>query len=369
MKPRTLLILVIALAALALFVFKRSRQEESVPAPELGQRVLHADDVNAIERVEITSGTQHVALARADGQWVVETMWNYPARFEQLASLLRELDRLRIGEVIQGGTQMLDEFGLTENGTNFPARIKLFGAGGTLVDDIIIGQPRVSAAMATGFSLPDSRYVRSGQGPVVLTEPFLDEPQRRPTDWIKSQLVSFQLNSVLTMAAIPASGDAYTIKRETNGDYTGSGSLEGKTINAASAEIWFRAFQSLSTRSIIDPAIPAETLARGSAGTAIAHLTNGIVVRAELGAQTSENLGHYGWLSFEYQEPPPLESTDTNTIAADKTARDAARAEVERLQAEYAPWTFVFDYSQVSKFIFLRDQLVIETTTNAPANP
>ncbi|MBW7908652.1 MAG: DUF4340 domain-containing protein [Kiritimatiellae bacterium] len=369
MKSRTLILLLIVLVALAMFISKLGRRSHEASPTELGQRVLHTKDINAVERIELTSGTQQVVLARTDGEWVVGSLWDYPAQFEPIAALLRQLDQLRVGEVIRGGTEILDEFGLAESATSFPVRVKLFESAGVATDDLLIGLPRTSSAMPAGYSMPDSRYYRSGDGEVVIAEPFVEEVRRRPTDWIVSKLPSFGPGEIGSMSAYPTNGVMYALDRDADGTYSGAGALTGKVINVASAEIWFRSLQNLSTRSIVDPATDAEALARGAGGSAVAHLTNGIVVRVELGALTPENMGHYGWLTFTYEEPPALEHGDEAALAADRAARDAVRAEAEKLQAQYGHWNYVFDYSQATKLLFLPDQLIVANAAPPPLPP
>lgn len=361
MKIRTLLILVIALGALALLVFKGRQKEQSAASSEIGKRVLHTRDVNATAKVEITSGDQRVSLLRTNDEWVVETLWNYPANFDQLASMLRSLDLLKIGEVIRGGANTLGEFGLADSETSFPAHIKLFDSTGALADDIALGLPRTSQAMNMGFAAPDSRYILTHDGEVVLAEPFMNDVPRRARDWIDSNLPHYGPAEILSITAEPTNGKPYAVTRSGADEYTGARALSKKQINAENAAVWFRAFQALSTRTIAEPDTPPDILRRGSGGSVSAHLTNGIIVRAELGAISEENMGHYGWLSFTYDAPPALDTTDTNALAADADARAAAEKETARLQKRYEPWIYIFDYSQASKFMMAPDQLLSPT--------
>lgn len=364
MKFRTLLILVIVLGALALLVFKSRKSEQASASSEAGQRILKIDDINNVTKMEIVSGEKHTVLLRTNDHWVVATLWNYPARFDQLASTLRSLDLLRIGEVIRGGAATLDEFGLAESATSFPAHIKLYDASGAPTDEITIGQPRISQTMNMGFSAPDSRYIQIGEDTVVLAEPFMNDVRRRPGDWIESNLPHYGPGEIVSMSAEPTNGKPYSVTRTGKNEYTGSRALKKKAISVESAELWFRALQSLSTRTIAEPDTPPNILNRGSGGSATAQLTNGIVVRVDIGARSEENMGHYGWLTFSYDAPPPLESTDTNALAADAEARAAAEKETKRLQERYEPWIYILDYTQTAKLMMAPAQL---TETNAPA--
>ncbi|MCZ7590701.1 MAG: DUF4340 domain-containing protein [Kiritimatiellae bacterium] len=228
MKFRSLLILVIILGALAALVFKTRQNAQSSASSESGQRVLKIDDINNVAKIEITSGKEHVVLLRTNDRWTVETLWNYPAQFDQLASTLRTLDLLRIGEVIRGGAATLDEFGLADSDTSFPAHLKLFDASGALTDEITIGQPRISQAMNMGFSAPDSRYIQIGKGEVVLAEPFMNDVRRRPSDWIESNLPHYGPGDIASMSAEPTNGKPYSVTRLGENEYAGGGALKRK---------------------------------------------------------------------------------------------------------------------------------------------
>lgn len=337
MSYRTLFLLVVALAILGFLATRSLKSDRTAPTIERGRRVL-SGDVNEVVRLEVVSGTQRVALARSGDQWVVESLWNYPARFEELAALLRNLDRLRIAEPIRGGERLLAEFGLDDNATNPPVAIRLFGANGRLMDEIRVGQPRLSPAMTQGFRLPDSRYVQIGHGAVVLAEPYLEDVRRRASDWIRGTVLDVRAADIRAMHAEPHHAAAYSVQRTEGEAYVGSGALEGKPINAQGADLWFRALQGLTAQTIADPVTPAETLGRTAADVVQADLTNGVRIRVELGAFTAEEQRRYAWLTAE--------------------ASDAsARAEAERLQKEIGGWIYELSYSQAAKLMVLPEQM------------
>ncbi|HMP75986.1 MAG TPA: DUF4340 domain-containing protein [Kiritimatiellia bacterium] len=367
MKPRTLLILIALVAVLGVLALWLARRPEAIPPPEAGQRLLTIPDVNTLTRVEISSGTQQVTLVRTGDDWAVETLWNFPARFSQLADLLRGMDNLRVAEVLRGGTSVLGEFGLVDDSTNFPARVKLYGPDGRLSDDVLFGNPRTAAAMPNTFSPPDSRYARAGRGPVVLVEPFLTDIRRRPSDWIETALFDLRPDAITMMTAVPSNDAMYAISRAPDGALTGINILQDKPINGASADIWFRAFRAITAVTVVDPAIPHETLGRAEAEVAIARASNGLIARVELGAQADDASARYAWMTFDYEEPDPLQTDDAEAASADAALRNATRNEVERLQREVSPWTFVFSFSQAQKFIFLRDQLIAAQSERTPA--
>ncbi len=359
MKVRTLIVLGVCCAALAALALWTVRRQPAGPAPEIGARLLRTEDINSITRVELFSGTQTVALARADDGWVVETRWNYPARFDQLVGLLRDLDSLRVAEIIRGGSEILADVGLTEDGEQKPVLIRLFAGGLEPADEIHLGKPRASAAMARGFQLPDSRYARRARGPVVLVEPFINDVSRRPSDWIRTAILDIRSAEIARMMAAPSNDAMYAVARAEDGGYWGQNMLHDQTINAPSADIWFRAFQGVVAQDVVDPAIPRGELGTEPAERAAAYLKNGLVVHVELGRAADDEGRRYAWFSFDYEGPEEGDERFGEDHAA-------AKAELERLNREVAPWTYVLGFSQANKFIFLRDQLV---AAPAPSEP
>jgi hypothetical protein len=351
MKTRTLLILGFICALMAMLVLWVLKREQDAPPPEIGSRFLLTEDINAVSRIEISSGTQIVTLVRSATGWAVESRWNFPAQFSQIADLLRGLDQLRVSEIIRGGAEILPEVGLSEDKTNVTLRIRLFTGGDKPSDELQFGKPRASAALARGFHLPDSRYARRSRGPVVLVEPFLNDVSPRPSDWMRVNVLDIRAADIVRMMAVPSNDIMYAIVRADDGAYTGQNGLLDQTINAPSADLWFRAFQGVVVRDVVDPAIGREHLGSAEAELAAAHLKNGLVVRAEFGHKIIEEGLRYAWFSFDY-EGPDEESPDFTD------EHRSARAELDRLNREIAPWTFLMSESQVSAFLMVRDQLI-----------
>ncbi|MCS6771986.1 MAG: DUF4340 domain-containing protein [Kiritimatiellae bacterium] len=353
MKPRTLVLLAAALIVLSIAAYwSQQRDLAAQQASEVGSRLLKLEDINQVVRVDLISGTQSVSIARTGEGWVNRSRWDYPARFETLAAFLRDLDRLRVAEVIRGGAEILPDVGLVDDGTNTPLIVRLYTeASVDPADELTIGKPRAATAMAQGFSLPDSRFMRRARGPVVLAEPFIQDVPRRASDWIRATVLDIKASEIRRMMAVPSNDFMYAIIRADDSSYIGEGSLHGVSINTAGAESWFRAFQGIMARDVADPATARESLGYDSADLAVAHLTNGLVVRVHIGATAGDEGRRYAWLDFDYEGPAEGEENDHEGFAN-------ARAELERYRKDLGKWTFVLDDSQVRRLLFFRDQLV-----------
>lgn len=357
MKARTLVQLIIALAILGGWAYWSSHRKPAGDiGPARGSRVLPIGDLNAIAKVEIISGTQQVTLARSGDAWRVEDLWRYPAHFDQLASLLRALADLKVGEVIRGGTEHLDEFGLlVTNGTEAltqPALIRLTEDAGTATE-ITVGQPRATAAGPGSFSMPDSQYVRVGTGPVLLAAPLLDRVARRGQDWLNRQAVDLPGSEVITISLRRADGSSYGVSLATNGVFTGSGSLADQPINAPGASQWMGSLQGFTFSSLADPQADRAPFGLDRADVTTLQTRDGLVVTATVGG--TNDLGErYALFSAEVAE-------GASTSAAPRAAE---------LQARLQPWTYLISASAAQGLAMLREQLIAATSaTNAPLAP
>lgn len=355
MKVRTLVQLIITLAILGGWAYWSSHRKPAGGAgPARGSRILPVGDLNAIATVQIISGTQQVTLARSGDAWRVEELWRHPANFDQLASLLRALADLKVGEVIRGGIDHLDEFGLllSTNGTGGfkqPALIRLTEDAGT-VTEITVGQPRATAAGPGSFSMPDSQYVRVGSGPVLLAAPLLEPVARRGQDWLNRQVVDLPGTEVSSVTHKRSDGSTYGVSLDTNGVFSGSGSLADQPINGPGASQWMGSLQGFTFTSLADPKADRAPLGLDRADVTTLRTKDGLMVTATVGG-TNELGERYALFSAEVAE-------GASTSAAPRAAE---------LNARLQTWTYLISANSAQSLAMLREQLIAATSaTNAP---
>lgn len=346
MKSRTLVQLVVALVILgALAWWSSHRGAQRAEGPARGSKVLQVADFAAVAQVEISSGTQKVTLARSGESWVVASLWNHPAQFDELSSLIRRLADLKVGEVIRGGAGHLAEFGLGEEAT----LVRLLDAGGGVLAEVALGHPR-AARDPRSFSMPDSQFARVGEGPVLLAAPYLDSVPKAGRDWLNRRPIDVAGSDVASIELKRATGDRYGVSRDTNGQWTASGSLEDQPLNTAGAEQWTRALQGFVVNSLVDPQSDRAALGLDAADVTTVQTRDGLVITATVGG-TNDIGERYARFSAD--------------VAAD--AGTSAVAQATSLQASLNPWTYVISASAAQSLAMLREQLIAATTTNAPA--
>lgn len=369
MKSRTFIILLLALAGLSGLTWFASRPSGSSGRLTTGARLLPDYDPNALGRVELTSGTQSVALVRGETGWTVEARWNYPADFDRLTRLLRDLDRLKVGDVIRGGTESLSDFGLAtvtaNNATTVPAELRLLDTSGRETAYLVLGQPRMTSD-PVGFAIPDSQFARLNDGPVVLVAPYLDEIPRRADDWLDRIILNVDATSITSMQAHLRDGTHYGLRRE-NGQLVGDGTLAGKSINSYNADQWFRIWQNLTTLSVVDPARDRATLGFDQADTVEARTADGLHLKVQLG-QTDEQGARLAQFTVEWEAPPLADNLDGDVRTAAEKEQQAAGEKAMALQKRISPWVYALPINVGQQFVTSPDQLYV-APTNAPAQP
>ena len=146
-----------------------------------GKPVLPAFDVSEVAKVEI-GGTKKLTLAASDAGWTIETLYGYPADVTKIRENLLKLKDLTVGQSAKG--QKIDP------GT--PVALK-DAKGKTLAETTLGGQhmskPKGQAAQFGGGGYPDGRYVKFGDG-VVLVKETLDAFDGDPKKWCEARICS-----------------------------------------------------------------------------------------------------------------------------------------------------------------------------------
>ena len=372
MKSRTLLYLLLALAALAITTRLATRTGNDQATLATGKALLAEFDPNALTRLQISGGTQEVVLARGDQGWTVESLWQYPADFDRLREFLRALEQLKIGDVIRDGTTALADFGLATITANqaatHPTEVRWQTAGTTEAGYLVLGQPRRSIAPGE-FGAPDSFFARLNDGPVLLVAPHLEAPPHDAADWLNREIMNVEGARVTLMQASLRDGTRYGVQRN-EGGYEGRDAMAGKNINSGNADLWLRTWQELNIATVLDPKGDRAAWGLDHPDVVEARTRDGLHLKVQLGDADEEG-GRPAVFTVSWEAPPLADGLDD---AARATAEKEQQAEGERamaLQKRLAPWVFKLSGSTANQFTLLQNQLLAAepAATNAPAAP
>lgn len=380
MNPRVLIVLLIVLAALvgvSVFTGRHAAPPPATPTEEAA-RLLPGLDVNAVAAVEVTEGQTTNRLARVADRWVVDSLWNYPARFETVAEHVRRLADLAAGQAVKGGLDCLADFGLqgapADSNATATTVVTLRDAAGQELARLEIGKPRTRMieAMPGGEGYPDGQYVRANGGPVQILGETLTTLPRADEDWIDRRLAAVPPGDVAAVEVRKEDGTAYRLEAA-DGAYRLADQKPDEDINTESAARLAMALQDLQCATVSDPAATQEF----GAVDEFALLTrDGRRYTVRLGRRILEPEGRLARVSVAYTRPtPPADNpADTNAAAAraafdEQSAATARKADEEN--KALAPWTYVIYNYYAEAMTLRRDQVVKPkpapaAATNAP---
>lgn len=374
----------------------RMRQDGGV---KRGDLVFKDLDVNQAAKVVITKGTNSVTLAQKGEAWVAESLFGYPAEFDTLRPNLAKLVTLKVGDVLQGGTAHLDEFGLGATATT----LELKTADDKPVAKLLLGENRKGADDGSGFGAGnEGRFVHVENGPVVLVEENFDAISADPVSWVNKQILNLPTPDV-TEAGVSNSNGTFTVKVESDSKYTVDGLKDTEEVDAGRAGRLHRGLQYISFEDVADPAKPDAEYGFDKADVYMCNLKNGLSYTALVGKVTAK--GRYAKFNAEYKEPAgpteeqadklvPTASTNavaaagTNTVAGASTnappRSELVKKKLEELKAEHQkkvdetkaklaemdkvkPWVFVINTYSAESLAPTRADIVKPKAAPAPA--
>lgn len=202
----TLLSVVLATAA----VYERAASL----APQFDPRAFFPGltaQLPGLSEIEVVSKTGTLHIRQADGRWVVVERDSYPADVAQVRAAGTGLADLQAIEAKTSRADWLTYLGLGAPPAGDATQLKLTGAGGMVLADVLIGQTQ---------GMPDalgrtSMYVRKpSENQSWLARGYL-VPRAGLADWLDKAAVVIARDRVKGAVVDPAEGASYTLSRDT----------------------------------------------------------------------------------------------------------------------------------------------------------
>ena len=199
-----LLVLVVIIGGIGFYFQKRSQSEWTESASPAGAKVLEFP-INDVARIEIRTTTGTVHLVKKNEIWVVEDRSDYPANFDRVSRLVRQLWELRPVQQLKIGPSQFSRLELVEpgKGDNAGSDIDLKGKDGKSLAKLVAGKQTFTmheGAMARFGNMPSGRYVLSSQsGKVALVNASIDTDSQ-PRSWLKRDFVKIDNPASISVA-------------------------------------------------------------------------------------------------------------------------------------------------------------------------
>ncbi len=197
----------VLLAVLA--VYQRAAQL----APKFEPRAFFpglSGQLNGVTEVDVTSKTGTLHIRQMQGKWNVAERDSFPADAMQVAAAGRGLGDLEIIEPKTARADWLNYLGLGAPPMGDATEVKLIGAGGKVLADLLIGQ-----AQGTPDELGRSLlYVRRpDQNQSWLARGYLT-PKAAVADWLDKNVVAIARDRLKGAVVKPPMGPSYTLARD-----------------------------------------------------------------------------------------------------------------------------------------------------------
>ena len=349
---------VFVVLAVGAFVLRSGGGSGGAHEAARGAAVVEASAFDSVAHVAVKQGGDTQELTRKDGVWVVQSMGGYPADFALVKQHLVALAQLEVGQVVRGGAKNLEEFGLDDAQALV---ITLKDAAGAELASVSLGNSRTGGG---------GRYVRAGEGEVVLVSDGLTSFPARNTAWVAPQLVHVNSTDLVRVEST-VSNTVSKIGVGPGNTFTIEGLPEGKQVDAAKAGQLARALQYLNFDDVAAPDATDEALGLTDAVTWKGETQAGVVYTLAVGAKSDKG-GAWVKLTAAAGELPAPERGEMDDAAweqaqaAHQAKVDAAQTQVAELQAKTA-WRFHIPTHNAGNFRVSRGELITDPPKPEPA--
>ena len=231
MKRQNLLVLssltVVVIVVAALFTQSRAPQtiiEKETLYPELAKKI------NDVVRIEIKSseGSDVVLQKMQDGQWVLKSADNYPAKFDKIKDVVVSLSQLKILATKTDNPKLYPELGVEgpEDKDTSSLLLTLSDQSGATLVSLIVGKPRKGSA---GNTRPNLYVRKSSAKNALLVEGYL-QLKSNNSDWHERNVIHIPASRIQTIKIVKSTGEYLAINKRSEGD-TDFKIIEGNTTS------------------------------------------------------------------------------------------------------------------------------------------
>ena len=300
----------------------------------VGKKILPAFNLADVATVDLT-GEKPLTLAATDAGWVVKSLYDYPADVTKIRENLLKLQELKVGHVANGRTIAAPVKVALKNGAGQEL-------GALTLGETHMGKPRGQMAQFGGGGYPDGRYVKFGDG-VVLVKDALDAFDGDPKKWCEARICSVPSADV---NAVSYTKDGKTVKL-TRKDSTWS--LEGlgakEELDTSKTYSLDSALSYLDFNNVADPKKPEAEFGFATGSVYTVSLKNGQSYTAKVGAASGADRFFRVSAAFS-----PVGTNATENATLEKAVKD--------FNAKTGKWTYLISSYSADSMSKSRKDLV-----------
>lgn len=274
MKPKTLLIVVLVLAALAAgaYVLNRPKPHAAVADTRIGQPVIPASLVERAARVEVSEGGKTVRLRETGpGSWVVESYHDLPADFSKLSTLVSGFTSAKVERLVTQNPERISRLEFSDT------RVALADADGKQLVSVTLGK----------YADGGGRFLRYADNEfaayLARINAWIDASER---NWADSALLKFSNDDIAGVTITFASGEPLSATRADKSALFSVESVpEGRQFKSSAITSLLGTINSLRFTETVEPDAPEAVGAREHARTVTLTTFDGKTITVAIGRQ------------------------------------------------------------------------------------
>ena len=192
MKTIQILILLgilIFLGAAILVVDNPWGKDERTKKVESAQELFPSFETETVAKIEITADSATTILAKSSGQWLVESMDNYPADQQGIEEILKQVKEFKMLDLISKNPEKQAKFEVDSSGVE----AKFLNSGSTILAHVFIGK--------TTSSFLDSYIRKDGSDEVYKAKGYLKSTfDKGSRTWKNRKIFAFNKGDVTTLS-------------------------------------------------------------------------------------------------------------------------------------------------------------------------
>ena len=263
-----LVVLVVALGAAGLWLYKGSESSWKGSTKETTNKLLGDLPVNDVTQIVIKGGTNELDLVKKDNLWRVKQRDDYPANYADISGFLLKAADLKAVQTEEVGPSMLGRYKLLPPGlgSNTAVLVELIDQSGKPIRTMLLGKthmrktegrPSPMGEMGDNEGFPDGRYVMVGTGSKtlsVISDP-MSNMEARPEAWLNKDF--FKVEKIRSIAVTyPVATNSWKVTRDTDSsnDWKLSDAKPGEQLDSSKTSSFSYALNSPSFNDVL----PAE---------------------------------------------------------------------------------------------------------------
>jgi hypothetical protein len=389
MNRKQLLILValcVVVGGIGVSIARRNVASYQSSSPTLGKKLLPDFPLNDVALIAIREGTNQIDLVFKDSTWQVKERDGYPARYEDVAGLLRKMWELKSVRSEEVGASQLPRLNLVEPGpgTNTGTRVEFKDANGKLLASVLLGKQHMQKGgggggfpgMGGSDGFPNGRYILvSGSKSVGLVSDPFSELQGRADRWLNRDFLKVEKLKSISVNQAEATNSWRVYREKEGGELKLADPKEGETLDSGKSSSIGNAFSYASFEDVRPPQAKPEETGLDHPLTATVETFDGFTYTVKAGNPAG---GEKYYLTVAVAADLPKErKPDADEKPEDKERKDKEFKEKlakleEKLKNEKAFENWIYQVSKwsIDPLLKLRKDLLTEAkpagNTNAP---